>query len=154
MTADKRKEVKSDDQSDDSLDSSCCGCCDFKRSTSTRLYYTLFLLVTTVICFIVLAPKTKEKLYATPHLCSELLNSRTCANLVGYSAVYRLCFAIASFFFVSSLLFVQVKYVNDLRARIHNGFWYFKFMAFVGKYNFTRHAFWFSDLVDLWVIKI
>lgn len=115
-------------------ESSCCGC-DLKSSTTTRLYYTVFLLVATIMCFIVLAPETKKKLYSTPHLCSELLDSHICANLVGYSAVYRICFAVASFFFTLSVLFVQVKFVDELRARIHNGFWYFKFVAFVGKYT-------------------
>lgn len=122
-------------------DSSCYGC-ELKRSTTTRLSYTVFLLVATILCFIVLAPKTKKKLFSTPHLCSELLDPHLCANLVGYSAVYRICFAVASFFLVLSVLFVQVKFVDELRARIHNGYWYFKFMGFVGEWIFATHQVW------------
>ena len=115
------------------LPDSCCYGCELKRSTTTRLSYTVFLLVATILCFVVLAPKTKTKLYSTPHLCNELLDPHLCANLIGYSAVYRICFAVASFFFVLSVMFVQVKFVDELRARIHNGFWYLKFMGFVGE---------------------
>ena len=40
---------------------------------------------------------------------------------MGYLAVYRLCFAMSLFFFVMSLLMINVKSSNDPRAGIQNG---------------------------------
>lgn len=42
-------------------------------------------------------------------------------QIVGYLAVYRLCFAMSLFFFVMALLMVGVKSSKDPRAAIQNG---------------------------------
>lgn len=46
----------------------------------------------------------------------------SCDVFVGYRAVYRISFAMAVFFFLFSLLMIQVKTSNDPRASIHNGY--------------------------------
>ncbi|MGH0161196.1 UNVERIFIED_CONTAM: hypothetical protein FKN15_044693 [Acipenser sinensis] len=54
-----------------------------------------------------------------------------CDVLVGYKAVYRVCFGMAMFFLLFSLLMIKVKSSQDPRASVHNGFWFFKFASAV-----------------------
>lgn len=44
-----------------------------------------------------------------------------CDVLVGYKAVYRICFGMAMFFLLFSLLMIKVKSSRDPRAALHNG---------------------------------
>ena len=44
-----------------------------------------------------------------------------CENYVGFAAVYRICFAMAGFFFVFTLLMIRVKTSKDPRAAVQNG---------------------------------
>lgn len=44
-----------------------------------------------------------------------------CQSAVGYLAVYRLCFALAAFFFIMSIIMIGVKSSQDKRAGIQNG---------------------------------
>lgn len=55
-----------------------------------------------------------------------------CTSIIGYFAVYRICFALAAFFFALMTMMVFVRSSRDPRASIQNGFWFFKFLAFVG----------------------
>lgn len=45
-----------------------------------------------------------------------------CDVLVGYKAVYRVCFGMAMFFLLFSLIMVKVKSSQDPRAAVHNGY--------------------------------
>ena len=74
----------------------------------------------------------RDKLNAIPHFCNEMVNSKSCDNLVGYMAVYRVCFGTALFYFFLSVTSIGVKSVDEIRARIHNGFWYIKFLLLIG----------------------
>lgn len=60
-------------------------------------------------------------------ICTTIHAGPKCEKLVGYSAVYRVCFGMACFFFVFWLLTINVKTSKSCRAYIHNGFWFFKF---------------------------
>lgn len=55
-----------------------------------------------------------------------------CTGIVGYLAVYRLCFAMSLFFFVMALLMIGVKSSSDPRAGIQNGFWGIKYLVLIG----------------------
>jgi len=44
-----------------------------------------------------------------------------CENYVGFAAVYRVCFAMASFFFVFAVLMINVKTSKDPRSAVQNG---------------------------------
>lgn len=125
MKDDSENGVKSD------RDISClCGIC--RRATVTRTTYVIFLLLVTLLCFVLSAPQTRQKIYAIPHFCNEIVDSKTCESLVGYTAVYRVCFGMAMFYLVFSCVLVGVKSLGDIRARIHNEFCYIKLLLLIG----------------------
>uniref|UniRef100_A0A4W3IM51 Serine incorporator 3 n=1 Tax=Callorhinchus milii TaxID=7868 RepID=A0A4W3IM51_CALMI len=118
-----------------------CICCPNSRnSTVTRLIYAFILLLGTFVACIMLLPGMEMQLKKIPGFCedgfgTELPNihgSVNCDVLVSYKSVYRICFGMAVFFFIFSLLFVNVKSSRDPRAAIHNGFWFFKIAAIIG----------------------
>lgn len=111
-----------------------------KRATVTRVNYTMFLLLVTVLCFLLSFPRARTKINAIPHLCDELVSAQTCDNLTGHTGVYRVCFATAIFYFVASCVVVGVKNVGEFRSKIHNGFWYIKFLVLIGQSTF-RHLY-------------
>ncbi|KAG7481395.1 hypothetical protein MATL_G00066320 [Megalops atlanticus] len=115
----------------------CCGCCPkIKQSTGTRFMYALYFLLVTSICVIMMLFPTVENeirdhipFYA--EMCQNL-NTGNCKALVGYSAVYKVCFGMACFFFVFSVFTFRVRTSTGWRAAIHNGFWFLKFLALLG----------------------
>jgi hypothetical protein len=119
----------------------CCKACpSMKNSTSTRLSYSLFLIVGTIISAIMLIPglgKTLEKVL--PGICTNLtiplvINHNSlidCTSILGYFAVYRICFALACFYFLLMIIMAYVKSSRDPRAVIQNGLWFFKLIALI-----------------------
>jgi hypothetical protein len=97
-----------------------------------------------------LAPAVEEQLVKIPVLCSDWAYTvdtkvagdqtlkiqdrliQDCSKFVGYLAVYRVCFALTCFFFLFCLLMIKVESSKDPRAKIQNGFWFFKFLILVG----------------------
>ncbi|XP_066237780.1 serine incorporator 5 isoform X2 [Saccopteryx leptura] len=61
-------------------------------------------------------------------ICKGIKAGDTCEKLVGYSAVYRVCFGMACFFFIFCLLTFNINNSKSCRAYIHNGFWFFKLL--------------------------
>ncbi|KAG9328830.1 hypothetical protein JZ751_010231 [Albula glossodonta] len=59
-------------------------------------------------------------------------NHVDCDVIVGYKSVYRVCFAMACFFFLFSAIMIRVRTSKDPRAAIQNGFWFFKFLILIG----------------------
>jgi hypothetical protein len=51
-------------------------------------------------------------------------NKVDCDVMVGYKAVYRMCFAMACFFFLFSIIMIRVRSSKDPRASIQNGYGY------------------------------
>ncbi|XP_041473224.1 probable serine incorporator isoform X2 [Lytechinus variegatus] len=119
--------------------SCCCAACpSCKNSTSTRIVYGLFLLVGAVVSAVFLLPQVDKALSNSPLLCQDvaiigqLIPSQVCERLAGYRSVYRVSFGVAAFFFLLSIIMINVKSSKDMRAPIQNGFWFFKFLVMCG----------------------
>ncbi|KAL6054744.1 hypothetical protein STEG23_026582 [Scotinomys teguina] len=78
-----------------------------------------------------LIPGMEEQLNKIPGFCDNEKGVVPCSILVGYKAVYRLCFGLAMFYLLLALLMIKVKSSSDPRAAVHNGFWFFKFATAV-----------------------
>ncbi|XP_038661507.1 serine incorporator 5 [Scyliorhinus canicula] len=115
----------------------CCSCCpNIKTSTSTRVMYTLYHIMGTIVCFLMLSPTVSEALkkHVTFYgeFCTSINAGTYCEMLVGHSAVYKVCFGMAIFFFIFFILMINVKTSKDCRACLHNGFWFVKLVILAG----------------------
>ncbi|OWR43247.1 probable serine incorporator isoform X2 [Danaus plexippus] len=116
----------------------CCSACpSCANSTSTRLMYTVMLLLVMVVACITLAPGLHEQMKKVP-FCENSTSmvpgtfKVDCDNAVGYLAVYRICFATCLFFILMALLMIGVRSSKDPRAGIQNGFWGIKYLIVIG----------------------
>ncbi|KAM4794710.1 serine incorporator 2 [Rhinophrynus dorsalis] len=113
-----------------------CGCCpSTKNSTITRLTFSILLLLGTLVACIMIIPGVEKGLQKLPWFCSSstsIAGSVNCDIIVGHEAVYRMCFALAAFFFLFVILMICVQSSRDPRAAVQNGFWFFKFLILVG----------------------
>ncbi|KAK3699589.1 hypothetical protein QZH41_014301, partial [Actinostola sp. cb2023] len=120
--------------------SSACFCCcarcpSCKNSTASRIVYTILLFLGTVVSAVMLAPGIRDKLEHIPHFCDNkyLHNSKNvCNSMVGYLAVYRVCFGMAAFFLLMAVMMFKVSSSRDPRAKFQNGFWFVKLALLVG----------------------
>uniref|UniRef100_A0A667Z0G1 Serine incorporator 2 n=1 Tax=Myripristis murdjan TaxID=586833 RepID=A0A667Z0G1_9TELE len=126
-----------------------CGCCpSSNNSTITRLVFSFFLLLGTMVSVIMILPGMEAELRKIPGFCQDgstipgFENQVNCDVIVGYKSVYRMCFAMACFFFLFSAIMINVRSSKDPRAAIQNGFWFFKFLILVG---ITVGAFFIPD---------
>ncbi|XP_013375179.1 PREDICTED: serine incorporator 2 [Chinchilla lanigera] len=126
-----------------------CSCCPSSRnSTVSRLLFTGFLLLGVLVSIIMLSPGVESQLHKLPWVCEGaetpgvLQGHIDCGSLLGFRAVYRMCFATAAFFFLFTLLMICVRSSRDPRAAVQNGFWFFKFLILVG---ITVGAFYIPD---------
>ena len=78
------------------------------------------LLLGFILSCVMLAPGVRGKLAKIPQLCHQT----NCDKLVGYLAVYRVCFAMAAFFFLMTIITFKVKSSRDPRANFQNGYVY------------------------------
>ncbi|XP_066129757.1 serine incorporator 5 [Saccopteryx bilineata] len=111
----------------------CGGCCPkIRQSRSTRFMYALYFILVAVLCCIMMshtvANEMKEHIPFYEDICKGIKAGDTCEKLVGYSAVYRVCFGMACFFFIFCLLTFNINNSKSCRAYIHNGFWFFKLL--------------------------
>ncbi|KAL8589173.1 hypothetical protein ACOMHN_052511 [Nucella lapillus] len=123
--------------------SCCCAACpSCKNSTASRIGYSLMLLMGTIVACVMLATDIRKKLDEIPWLCKDfvdlkVLNNRNeraqyCDNVVGFLAVYRVCFAMAAFFCLMALIMIKVKSSRDPRSKFQNGFWAIKILMMIG----------------------
>ncbi|NWZ17846.1 SERC2 protein, partial [Agelaius phoeniceus] len=126
-----------------------CGCCpSAKNSTISRLLFTFFLFLGTLVSIIMIIPGVEKELHKLPGFCEgsgSVLGVQTkvdCSSFLGHKAVYRMGFAMAAFFCLFAVLMVCVRSSKDPRAALQNGFWFFKFLILVG---ITVGAFYIPD---------
>lgn len=123
----------------------CCKACPSARSsTTTRLSYGFMLIFGTIVSVIMLIPGLGDTLNKIPWLCTKLIPDTPigpigpdqliadCSKVVGYFAVYRVCFSMASFFALFTIIMIYVRTSNDIRSGLQNGFWFFKYVALIG----------------------
>lgn len=115
----------------------CCQACpSCNNSVVTRIAYAVLLLMGVIVSCIMLAPGLADELAKIPYLCTGFEHVidplLKCQNFVGYLAVYRVCFALAAFFFLFTILMINVKSSRDPRSAIQSGFWFFKILIVVG----------------------
>nr|XP_019946472.1 PREDICTED: serine incorporator 1-like [Paralichthys olivaceus] len=126
--------------------SSCCP--STFNSTISRLAFSFLLMLGTMVSVIMILPGMEEHLKKIPGFCvggttiPGIANKVNCDIIVGYKSVYRMCFAMACFFFLFSIIMIRVRSSKDPRASIQNGFWFFKFLVLVG---LTVGAFFIPD---------
>lgn len=94
----------------------------------SRLLFTCFLFLGVLVSIIMLSPGVESQLYKLPWVCEDrtqqpvvLQGPLDCGSLLGFRAVYRMCFATAAFFFFFTLLMICVRSSRDPRAAIQNG---------------------------------
>ena len=128
----------------------CCKCLpSMKNSTSTRLAYAFILIISAAVSAILLIPGLGSFLERIlPGICSNIsipigtdqlsinvVNQQAllnCKSILGYFAVYRICFSLACFFLLFMIVMLYVKSSHDPRAKIQNGFWFFKILIYIG----------------------
>ncbi|XGW05362.1 hypothetical protein V3C99_016042 [Haemonchus contortus] len=113
----------------------CCSACPTARnSTTTRIMYAVMLFVGTFVACIMLAPGIQQKMADNNWFCQGLSEFAgiNCERATGFQAVYRMCAAMASFFFIFMLIMFGVKTSKDPRSPIQNGFWFFKYLLLAG----------------------
>uniref|UniRef100_A0A8C0R8L8 Serine incorporator 5 n=1 Tax=Canis lupus dingo TaxID=286419 RepID=A0A8C0R8L8_CANLU len=107
-------------------------CPKIRQSRSTRFMYALYFILVVLICCVMMsktvANEMKERIPFYEDICKGIKAGDTCEKLVGYSAVYRVCFGMACFFFIFCLLTLNISSSKGCRAHIHNGFWFFKLL--------------------------
>uniref|UniRef100_A0A8C7ZVE4 Serine incorporator 3 n=1 Tax=Oryzias sinensis TaxID=183150 RepID=A0A8C7ZVE4_9TELE len=117
----------------------CCCCPRGRNSSVTRIVYAFILLLGTLVSCIMLSPGVDQQLKRIPGFCEDGASPHLpvfqahlrCEMLLGYKAVYRVCCGMSLWFLGLCILMVNIKTSRDLRASIHNGFWFFKFVALV-----------------------
>ncbi|CAB1350930.1 unnamed protein product, partial [Coregonus sp. 'balchen'] len=111
------------------------GCCPSTyNSTVSRLAFSFLLLLGSLIPGFCVG--------GTSIPIPGIENKMNCDVIVGYKSVYRMCFAMACFFFLFSIIMIRVRSSKDPRASLQNGFWFFKFLILVG---ITVGAFFIPD---------
>ncbi|XP_034150766.1 serine incorporator 2 [Esox lucius] len=128
------------------------GCCPSTyNSTMSRLAFSFLLLLGTLVSVIMILPGMETQLNKIPGFCVGGTsipipglpeNKVNCSVILGYKSVYRMCFAMACFFFFFSVIMIRVRSSKDPRASLQNGFWFFKFLILVG---ITVGAFFIPD---------
>ncbi|XP_062927107.1 serine incorporator 4 [Mobula hypostoma] len=94
--------------------------------------YTFYHIVSSTGCCLLMSRTVTESVPFFRVLCDHLQPGSDCNQLLGYSAVYRVCFGTACFYLLLCVTLVNVKSSRDFRALIHNGFWFLKFLILVG----------------------
>ena len=119
--------------------SAACGCISsccptMRSSTTSRIMYSGILLLMTAISLIIRIPGISEQMKKIPGICKEggiVPGIVSCEDLGTYLFVYKVCFPVALFFFLMSIIMIEVRSSKDIRAPIQNGFWLWKYLIVI-----------------------
>ncbi|XP_072050429.1 serine incorporator 5-like isoform X2 [Amphiura filiformis] len=107
-----------------------------KESTSARLLYIILFTCGAVLCCAMVSQTVADELPQYPKVvefCNITLSvGQSCGKLVGYVAVYRICFAMAAFFLIFTVLTIGTANSKACMAGLHNGIWLFKVLILIG----------------------
>merc|ERR1712106_10742 len=132
----------------------CSACPTCRGSTSAKIMYSLFLLIGALVSMVMCSNGVEEKLRKIPFLCNGTKDNAEpslvddsiigdivpnvmpdgyldCNRLVGFEAVYRVCFGLTCFYWLFMVLMIRVRNTRDPRAAIQNGFWGLKALIMV-----------------------
>ncbi|XP_063588024.1 probable serine incorporator [Penaeus indicus] len=136
--------------------SSCRLCCrpcpSVFESTSTRLVYIFYLMLSVGVMAIMMSKEVQEEIMEIfpdhKAVCSWIGAGDNCEAALGYVAVYRLGFAISAYHFLLMLITCGVSSSRDFRAGVHNGMWFYKTLLLL---TFCIGAFFIPDPNDLFI---
>ncbi|CDW57766.1 UPF0197 and Serinc domain containing protein [Trichuris trichiura] len=126
----------------------CCSACP--SSVTTRLMYSVMLILGTVVSCLMLVPSIQQRLAESNWFCKKLLNFE-CDRATGYQSVYRMCFAMAAFFFILMILMLRVRSSKDPRAKVQNGL---DSLSLFGMVQWSRCSFWFFKYFALIALAV
>lgn len=107
---------------------SACGKCN--NSVATRIAYAAILLLNSLLSWVMLTPWAVQKLQKV--LMDYVTISCAGHECSGFAAVHRINFALGLFHLVLAVLLLGVNSSKDARAKIQNGYWGPKIVAWLG----------------------
>ncbi|KAH8872142.1 putative serine incorporator [Schistosoma japonicum] len=137
----------------------CFLCCvkNARESTTTRLAYTLILVLITFISTASHEGGVLSSLYSKYRrnfdwFCTQIGAGEGCYRLIGYVGVYRICLSLFTFHFLMSLVTITVSSSQTFRGKIHNGYWLLKILFIVSLW-ITAYLFPFLEtLIRVWMV--
>lgn len=110
---------------------SACGKCS--SSIATRIGYTILFCVNSILSWVMLTDWAIKKL---EHLTFDYVHLRCSGGdngqCYGFASVHRINFALGLFHLILALLLVGVHSTRNPRAKIQNGYWGPKVIAWIG----------------------
>lgn len=93
--------------------------------------------MSTLISLIIRIPGLAKEMKKIPGVCKDgdhtgyIPGVITCEALGSYLFVYKVMFPVALFFFLLSLIMIEVRSSKDIRGPIQNGFWLWKYLLVI-----------------------
>ncbi|XP_042221155.1 serine incorporator 5-like isoform X3 [Homarus americanus] len=131
----------------------CCRLCpSVLESTSTRIVYIVFLMLSVGVMALMMSLRVQDAIMEMfpdhDEVCEWIGAGENCEVALGYMAVYRLGFAVTAYHFLLMLITCGVKSSRDCRAGLHNGMWFYKFLLLM---FFCFGSFFIPDPNDLFI---
>lgn len=107
----------------------CCQSCGIASSTATRIAYSVVFFLFTCLAWIMLTDWAKEELAKVPRIAQDFMHAHcikegACKleDMIGSMGVFRVCWAMSTFFFLMSILMIGVRSGQDWRRGLQNGY--------------------------------
>ena len=107
------------------------GCALCNGPTASRSIFTLLFVLGLSFACLLYAPAVRRSLVANPYFCTTISPLGSCLSTdPAYTAVYRICFAMAAFYLLFALILACVENMRDPRVDLQYKFWPVKFCLF------------------------